>query len=134
MFWILLILGIVGYIIYMFTRDRDHMLQRQVDMHGGMVNKYQYLVKCFTDHPTAKIVRLRRDHIYIRATGETTAYNFLITETFNKVVIKWVGQMGIYGTHEHKWSFPHNYPQEKIVKEIEDYLIWKSNEMFGSDI
>lgn len=133
MFWIMLIIGIIGYTLYSFSRDRDHMLQRQVDMRGGMAKKYEYLVERLTTTPSAKVVKVTRDHIHIRATGQTTASSYFITENFNSVEIEWVGQIAIFGTHKHKWSFPHNYPQEKIMAEIEEYMVWKAKQMFGDN-
>jgi hypothetical protein len=134
MIWIILIIGIIGFILYSFYKDRDQMLQRQVDMQGGMAQKYEYLIDCMTSDNVARVIKVERDHIHIRATGQTTATNFLITESFNSVIIEWIGQMGMLGTHKHKWTFPHNYPQEKMMKEIEEYMLWKSNQMFGDSL
>lgn len=130
MVWIIIIV-IVGYILYSFFKDRDHMLQRQVDMQGGMANKYAYLINRLTNDPSAKVVKVTRDHVHIRAVGNSTATNFFITENFNTVVIEWLGQLGLLGNHKHKWTFPHNYPQEKMIQEIEEYMEWKTNQMFG---
>lgn len=133
MFWIILIIGIVAYIIYSFSRDRNKMLQRQVDMQGGMAKKYEYLIEKLTETPGAKVVQVTRDHIHIRAAGQTTATNFLITEGFNSVEIEWVGQMAMLGTHKHRWTFPHNYPQQKMFEEIEEFMEWKLKQMFGKE-
>ncbi len=133
MIWAILILIIVIYIIYNFTKDRDHMLERQVDMQGGMAKKYEYLIEHMTNDPSSKVVKVTRDHIHIRATGQATATNFFITENFNSVEIEWVGQMAMLGTHKHKWSFANNYPQEKMLHEIEEYMEWKAKQMFGNN-
>lgn len=132
MFWVLIIAGIIGYVIYNFSRDRDQMLERQVDMNGGMTKKYEYLINRLTNDNNAKVVRVTRDHVNICATGQTTITNFFITETFNSVQIEWVAQLGLLGNHKHKWTFEHNYPQENMIQEIEKYMVWKSKEMFGN--
>jgi hypothetical protein len=132
MFWILIIAAIIGYVLYQFNRDRDQMLERQVDMNGGMSKKYEYLINRLTDDPKAKVVKVTRDHIHICAAGQTTTTNFLITETFNSVQIEWVAQLGALGNHNHKWTFQHNYPQENMIQEIEKFMVWKSKEMFGN--
>ena len=132
MFWILLIIGIIVYILYSFSNSRNQMLQRQVDMHGGMAKKYAYLIETLTSDPSINVVKATRYHIHIRGTGQATATNFLITESFNTVIIEWIGQMALMGTHKHKWTFPHNYPQEKMAKEIQEYLVWKAKQMFGN--
>ena len=130
MLWIIVI-GIIGYIAYSFLKDRDSTLKRQVDMQGGMAKKYEYLIGKMTDDPSMKVVKVTRDHINIRGTSTTSTTNFLITESFNSVVIEWIGQLSIYGTHNKKWTFVHNYPQEKMLQEIETFLKWKSKEIFG---
>jgi hypothetical protein len=131
MIWILLIIGIIGFVLYSFFRDKDQMLKRQVDMQGGMAKKYEFLVGKLTQEPSAKVVKVTRDQIHIRAEGQTTATNFIITETFNKTEIEWVGQMAMLGKHNHKWTYPHNYPQQKMLDEIGEYMEWKSNQMFN---
>ena len=133
MIWVTLIIGVIGYIIYNFFQDRDHMLQRQVDMNGGMAKKYECLISRLTSESTAKVVKVTRDHIHIRSTGQSTATNFFITESLNSVEIEWVGQSALLGTHKHKWTFVHNYPQEKMLNEIEEYMQWKSKQMFGNN-
>lgn len=133
MFWTILIIGVVFYILYSFFRDRDHMLRRQVDMQGGMAKKYEYLIDRMTNDPSARVVKVTRDHIHIRATEQTTETNYFITEGFNIVEIEWVGQMAMLGIHKQKWSFPHNYPQEKIIEEIGGYLVMKTNQMSSNN-
>lgn len=134
MFWTIFIIIIVGYIIFSFVRDREEMLQRQVDMRGGMTKKYEYLIGRLAEYPGARVIKVTRDHVHIRAEGQATATNFLISENFNKVEIEWVGQLAILGTHRHKWSFPHDFPQEKMIKEMEEYMEWKANQVFGDDL
>jgi len=41
--------------------------------------------------------------------------------------------MAMLGTHKHKWSFPHNYPQEKMIEEIEEHMEWNTKQMFGNN-
>jgi hypothetical protein len=132
MLWIIII-GIIVFIIYKFLKERENMLKIQVDLHGGMAKKYEYIIEHMTNYPDAKVVKVTRDHIHILARGNSTATNYFITESFNSVEIEWVGQMAILGTHKHKWSFPHNYPQEKIVEEIEEYMDWKVKQIFGNN-
>jgi hypothetical protein len=128
--WLIFIIGIVGFIIYNFLHDKDQMLKHQVDMRGGMAKKYEFLISKLTEGTTAKVVKVTRDHIHIRAVGNTTATNFFITENFNKTEIEWIGQLGMLGKHKHRWTFPHNFPQEKMLNEIGEYLEWKTKQMF----
>ena len=126
--WLIFIAGIVGFIIYNFMRDKDQMLKHQVDMRGGMAKKYEFLISKLTEDTTAKVVKVTRYHIHIRAVGNSTATNFFITENFSKTEIEWIGQLGMLGKHKHRWTFPHNYPQEKMLNEIGEYLEWKSKQ------
>ncbi len=132
MFWIIITVAIIGYVIYNFIHDRDNMLNRQVDMNGGMSRKYEYLIGGLINGYKAKVIKVTRDHIHISAVGQTTITNFLITETFNSVQIEWIAQLGLLGKHSHKWTFQHNYPQENMIQEIEKFMEWKSKEMFGN--
>jgi hypothetical protein len=132
MIWVVLIIGVVAFIAYSFFSDRSKMLQRQVDLRGGMAKKYEYLIKGLTDDPYSQVVKVTHDHIQIRAISQTSEVNYFITENFNKVEIEWVGRLGMMGTHKHKWSFPDNYPQAKILEEMEEFMTWKTDQMFGN--
>lgn len=132
MIWFALAL-IFGYLIYSFSRDRDRMLAVQVDRFGGMSEKYKLIITELTNDPNARVAKVTRDHIHIHYQGAISSADFFITETFNKVEISWVTNMGRLGQHKKKWEFHNNYPQEKILGEIQTYLDWKSREMFGFD-
>lgn len=95
-----------------------------------MAKKYEFLISKLTEEPSAKVVKVTRDQIHIQAQGQSTATNFIITETFNKTEIEWIGQMGMLGNHKHKWTYAHNYPQQKMLDEIGEYMEWKSQQMF----
>ena len=115
MIWIIA-LTIIGVIIFFFLRDRDRMLDSQVDNLGGMLNKYSLLIKWLTSNPNAKIVKVTRDHIQISCIMQTTATYFYITETFNGVVIDWKATLGSMGNHNLNWKFTVTTPQEKIIE------------------
>lgn len=131
MIWVIIILAIIGIVLYFFAKDRDKMLQRQVDVYGGISKKYEYLIQHLTNYPGAKVRKVTRDSIHIEAVGQTTRTTYVILENFGIVNISWVGEMGMMGTHKQKWSFPQNYPQEKMIQEISTYMQWKSSQMFG---
>ena len=131
MTWVIIIIAIVGYYIFSFSRDRNKMLERQVDIKGGMAIKYEYLINRLTNYPSSRVIKLTRDHIHIRATEQHTSEDFLITEVYNSVVIEWVAQLAMMGTHKNKWTFPHNYPQEKMYSEIEEFIEWKTKQIFN---
>ena len=128
---IVFILVILAYLSFSGYKERNKLLEKQVDSFGGMANKYKYLIERLTAHPDAKVVKITRDHVHIRAVGNATATNYLITEMLNTVEIEWVGQMGYLGEHKKKWVFPDTYSQPLMVGEIENYMEKKSKEMFG---
>lgn len=106
------------------------MLASQVDSQGGMYKKYQYLVTHLTDHPEAKVTKVTRDQIIIQATNRYATTSFIITESFNEVRVDWIANMAALGKHNHSWSFPNNYSQEKILDTIMTYLATKRSQMF----
>jgi hypothetical protein len=120
---IIVIIGIIGFIIYKFLHNRDKMLQKQVDIYGGMAKKYKYLIENMIKDTDFKIVRVKRDqiHMFNGVTGGIAATNVIIAEDFGTVVItvvvQWAGRIGM----KKKWRFPHNYSQEKMFQEIDDY-------------
>lgn len=130
MVWI--ILGVIACMIFFFLKDRSEMLSKQVDSRGGMLKKYEYLVSRMTNDPSAKIAKVTRDQIYIKAKGEYTSVEFLITELFDSVQIDWVSNLAFQGIHKKRWKFPHNSPQELMYKEIDDYIAKKWKEIFGN--
>ena len=51
-------LFIVAIIIFYFLRDRDKMLNAQVDGHGGIKEKYSELIEWLLSDPNAKLVKI----------------------------------------------------------------------------
>lgn len=117
MTWIIILL-IVGVIIFFFLRDRDKMLDQQVDGQGGMKQKYGELIEWLTSEPNARIVKTTRDHIQISMVMQTTATHFFITETFNGVEVEWNARLGMMGDHKKKWKFPSTTSNEQMIERI----------------
>jgi hypothetical protein len=134
MVWFFIILAIVVLIIYNFISDRDKMLKNQVDYQGGMAKKYEYLIDKLTGDGGGRVLKVTRDHIHICNQDLNTATNFFINESFNSVEVEWVANLGPLGTHKHKWSFANNYPQDKMMSEMEQFMEWKAKQMFGNNL
>lgn len=113
-----IVLIIVGVIIFYFLRDRDKMLEQQVDEQGGMKQKYAELIEWLTDAPNARIVKTTRDHIQISNVMQTTATHFFITETFNGVEVEWNAKFGLMGDHKKEWKFPSTTSNEQMIEII----------------
>ena len=131
MFWTIMIVGVLGYILFSFFKERENMLKSQVDLKGGMAKKYQYLISEMTGNGNARVEKVTRDHIQIRSVSRNSITDYYISESFNSVEIRWVAQMSLMGIHKHQWTFPDNYPQDKMIQEIEEFMEWKSKQMFG---
>ena len=124
MTWIIII-TIIGVIIYYFLKDRDKMLETQVDNFGGMNRKYSLLIEWLTSDSNAHITKITRDHIEISCIYPSSITKFLITENFNSSEIDWVANLGIMGKHRLNWKFQNSTTQEimieKIATDIENY-------------
>lgn len=123
MYWILIvILGVVG-ILFLFNNDRKEMIEKQVTTNGGMLVKYDTLVKWLTRDPNAKIRNLKSGSIDIISIGPTTSVQFFITETFGKVNIRWEANYGpILGKFSNSWNYPPDYPQENMIEDIGQHM------------
>ena len=130
MFWIFVVLA-CGCIAYKFFQDRNQMLNQQVDIYGGIEKKYKFLVEKLLEEPNSKVVKVARDQIHITIEGNSTQTNFIITENFKKTEIFWVVKMAFLGTHKNKWTFNEDYPQYKMLSEIQDYVVWKTNQIIN---
>lgn len=124
MIWVIIVI-IIGVIIFFFLRDRDKMLNSQVDGHGGMKQKYSQLIEWMLNDPKAKLVKVSRDHVQISCVMQSTATHFFITETFSGVEIDWKAHLGIMGNHKLTWKFPSSISDDDIILKIgtdlEDY-------------
>ena len=111
-------LFIVAIIIFYFLRDRDKMLNAQVDGHGGIKEKYSELIEWLLSDPNAKLVKVQRDHIQISNVMNSTSTHFFITENFNKVDIEWKAVLGAMGNHKKQWSFTQYTTNEDIILKV----------------
>lgn len=127
---IITILIILGIIIFFFLKDRDKSLENQVDLDGGIRNKYGLLIGFLSNHPNAKIMKSTRDYIKIDCIMPTTSTSYEILQNFNDVEVFWISNLGLMGQHKLKWNFNSNMPQEKMIKTINEDLISYENKIF----
>jgi len=130
MYWAILFICLTGLVLFAFiNHNRRHSV-----IQDKMSKRYQIIVDNLTSYPGSKVIKMTRNHLHIRHKGPTTITNFYITESLDSVFIDWVGQFGIiFGTHEHRWTFVKDYPQESMLKEIGEFMERKSKEMFKGD-
>lgn len=129
--WWLIIIGIVIYVIYRLAKNKNATSQSFAEMEGGMLRKYEYLVNRLTQASLAKVVNVTKTKIHIRAVGQATATSYYINEKRDLLEIQWVADLGVLGVHRKTWTFPHNFPQTTMIKEIEDYMQFRAKQMLG---
>lgn len=122
MVWILIIVAVVIWSIFAFQRDRNAMLKKQVDSHGGMLEKYKFLVDKLTEEQSSRIIGVTRDNIHIRSQNQTASTDYIIMENFDETRIEWIGRSELLGTHKHEWKYPSGYSQEQIILDICNYM------------
>jgi len=118
---IIIIAVIIIGIIIKFFLDRDKMIENQVDIHGGMKEKYKDLIEGLRQNYSPQFCEIKRDYLHFRLVfGSRTAANFYITEQFNEVKIEWLLQIdGPFENRKLFWTFPQGLVQNKMVDKIE---------------
>lgn len=131
MFWFIILTSFIGFIFYIYHREKNIALYEQVDIKGGMTKKYSQVIEFWTNNPDTKIIKVTRDEVHIKYTGITSYCFIIIREKFASVEIEWIAALGgHYGTHSKLWRFPHDYPQEIIINEVYDYSVKTIKEVY----
>lgn len=116
----LIAVGILVIILYTMW-NRDKVLAKQVDTHGGMQNKYQLLVDNFLLWPDSRITLVTRERIEITSGGQgLTTEKYSINEGDGIVEINWQLRTAFGKETAKKWTFQHDYPQDKMLERIAD--------------
>ena len=119
---ILCLIFIALVILYLFFMDRNKMLSKQIDIYGGITNKYKILLEHLMKYPNAKIINQSRANIHVKSVLEASMIDFYIDETFQLVVIECRASIPFFGSFKKKWEFPHSLPQIIMISEIEKYF------------
>lgn len=119
--WIIGIGLVVIYLIYSFNKDYKENVQTNVTNVGGMKSKYSTLVEYLTNTNSSKITKLTQDSIIISSPTMTFYINYVGSNT----EIDLVTIMPVVGKLSNNWKYPDNYPQDKIILDIENYLKWE---------
>jgi hypothetical protein len=75
--WFLIIITIIGFIIYSFTKDHNEFVKTNVTNYGGMKEKYKILVEYLTEHPSSRISQLTKDSIIITSSTFTSTIDYM---------------------------------------------------------
>jgi len=99
----------------------------EIDSTGGIVVKYQVLVKYFLSISNAKISSYSKKHLTVQSKGTTTITEFTISpEAENQVTISWILSCQPMGHFKEEWRFSETISQEKMIERINRDLELKS--------
>ena len=132
--FIIIIIAIIGYVVYIISHNGRIALQREIESHGGMLNKYQTLVTYLTSYPNATVQEVQKNkiHIYSDLNIIGSTMNFYIIEMNQSVNIQWTGFAKNLGKHSQNWNFSKNYPQEKMFQQINEDMNSKMDQILGN--
>lgn len=119
MWWILGII-VVGYIIYLISKDYKDEVKTKVTNQGGMTQKYDVIINHFANGLPAKITKVTRDSVVITASATEVYLDYV----GGNLEIELRGVAPVIGNYSKKWKYPNGYPQEKVIEEIENYTGW----------
>lgn len=121
MWWIILVIGIAVYVIYLVNKDYKADIQSNVIESGGMQSKYKELITYFMrSSPSCKITILTNSHVAISDVNMKIWIDYVGGNTEIQVF----GYHLIIGKYKNKWKFQKDYPQTKMILEIESYFDW----------
>lgn len=119
MWWILGII-VIGYIIYLISKDYKGEVKTNVTNQGGMLQKYSVIINHFVNGLPAKITKVTKDSVVITA----SAIEVYLDYVGGNLEVELRGVAPVIGKHSKKWKYPNGYPQEKMIEEIENYTGW----------
>jgi hypothetical protein len=125
MAWIIIIVLIIIFFIFIFRKDYKDNVQTNITNFGGMKNKYNILIDYLTAYPSSKITKLTQDSLVISGPNMT----FYLDYIGINVEIELKAFMPLVGKFSKKWKYPDDFPQDKIIQEIENYISWELSKM-----
>lgn len=128
MFWVICIVAVVAFIVYKITKEYKESVNDTVGRYGGMQEKYKTLIN-YLEGSGCKITKVTSDGI---AMSEARTY-WTIDVVGNEVEIRMeaLSPLLFDAKCKKKWVYPHNYPQEDIIEEIDNYLAQEMRNFFS---
>lgn len=123
MIWIILI-AIILLVIFGINKDYKENVTRNVTNYGGMRVKYAELISYLNQG--AKVSKETKDSIRLNSSSMT----WYIDLVGDDIEIRMSGYMPLLGNVSHKWIYPHNYSQSKMIQDIENYMDWQLGEFY----
>lgn len=85
-----------------------------------MHNKYAELVN-YLKNGGLRITKETKDCIVLNSSSMVWTLDIV----GDNLEIRMKGYMPMFGNVSHKWIYQHNYPQSKIILDIENFLDWQ---------
>lgn len=116
---VIVIIIVVAYILYLINKDNKKHVKQVVTSRGGMLEKYSVLINYFKECG-GHIEKITRDSVSLK-TSSTIWYLDVVGDNLE---IRINAIVPVVGALKHKWTYPHNFSQEKMIADIENYLSW----------
>lgn len=113
-----IILIIVGYFLFCFTRDSIADTNKVVK-EGGIYNKYRTLIDHFVYGSNMKIIKQTNKYMCIVKNNSANTIIFHFQHAFDKINITFEVKSVFIGNHKLEWDFPETMPQIDMIKHIE---------------
>lgn len=123
MWWIIGI-TVVGLIIYNINKDHKEHVNTHVSNFGGMMEKYGIVINHLKSSGLS-IQKTTKDSVILSSQSATWTLDYV---GYN-LEVRMKGYMPLLGNISKKWAFPDGYPQEKMIKEFENYFSWQIEQL-----
>ena len=107
-------------VVFVIRKEYKENVKTNVTNHGGMLIKYSRLVDYFKEGGIP-LKKLTEDSIIFSSNSMTWTIDYVS----KKLEIRLIGYMPLIGKYSKSWSFPEDYPQEKMIEEFDNYLTWQ---------
>lgn len=124
---IFIILIAIGYIIYLVSRDKKSNTERVITNYGGMLEKYSELIS-YLKQGGCHLVKVNSDTAVLGSKSMNWSLD-VIGETLE---IRMTGFMPMLGNVSHKWIYPHNFSQTRMIGDIENYINWQLSQFISA--
>lgn len=125
MFWIFLIAIIIA-VVLVINKEHKEVVKKNVVNYGGMRVKYAELISYLSQG--AAMSKETKDSIALRSSNMAWYLDLVGDE----IEIKMTGYMPMLGKVSHKWVYPHDFPQNKMIQDIENYVDWTIKQFVSS--
>lgn len=120
MWWIIVIVAIVILVMHNVKKDYNSNVKEHITNQGGMLTKYQILID-YLRSSGMSVQEIGKDYIVLSSKNMTWHLNQIGME----IEIRVKGFIPTLGNIENSWKYSEDYPQQKMVEEIENYLTWQ---------